>query len=103
MRLKNINMFCRKKKSVSKRFAIKASFCILQNIPHFGYCDEIDMTALVQLRRDLKALADAHGVRFSYMPVFIKAASMALSHFPVINSSVDEKCENITYKVSLHV
>lgn len=58
------------------------------------------MTALVGLRKELKAMAEVHGVRFSYMPVFIKAASMALSHFPVLNASVDEKCENITYKVS---
>ena len=25
---------------------------------------------------------------------------MALVQYPVLNSSVDEKCENITYKVS---
>lgn len=73
------------------------------SIPHFGYCDEVDMTALVQLRKDLKALAEAHGVRFSYMPVFLKAASMALSHFPIINSSVDEKCENLTFKASHNI
>ena len=39
------------------------------------------------------------GVKLSFMPVFIKAASMALSYYPVLNSSVDENCENITFKV----
>ena len=30
----------------------------------------------------------------------LKAVSLALQSFPVLNSSVDEKLENITYKVS---
>ena len=34
------------------------------------------------------------------MPLFIKATSMALLHFPVLNSSVDAECENLTFKVS---
>ena len=34
------------------------------------------------------------------MFVPLKAASLALQSFPVLNASVDEKLENITYKVS---
>lgn len=41
-------------------------------IPHFGYCDEVDLTRLVALRQDLKAAAQARGVKLSYMPFFIK-------------------------------
>jgi len=26
---------------------------------------------------------------------------MALKYYPILNSSVDENCENITYKVSI--
>ena len=58
------------------------------------------MTAMVSLRHSLKGspqLKD-RGVKLSYMPFFIKAASMALSQFPILNASVDEACENITYK-----
>ncbi|XP_042875214.1 lipoamide acyltransferase component of branched-chain alpha-keto acid dehydrogenase complex, mitochondrial-like [Penaeus japonicus] len=83
--------------------AMVKSMTQAMKVPHFGYCDEIDMTALVGLRKELKAMAEVHGVRFSYMPIFIKAASMALSHFPVLNASVDEKCENITYKASHNI
>ncbi|XP_022243715.1 lipoamide acyltransferase component of branched-chain alpha-keto acid dehydrogenase complex, mitochondrial-like isoform X2 [Limulus polyphemus] len=67
-------------------------------IPHFGYCDEVCVTELVMLRSILKKKAGERGVRFSFMPFFIKAASLALNQFPVLNSSVDEKCENIIYK-----
>jgi len=69
-------------------------------IPHFGYCDEIDMTSMAKLRKAMKdnPLVKEHGIKLSFMPFFIKAASMALTQYPVLNSSVDEACENITYK-----
>lgn len=41
-------------------------------IPHFGYCDEIDVTRLVQLRPLLKPFAESRGVRLSYMPFLVK-------------------------------
>ncbi|KAJ7408770.1 Lipoamide acyltransferase component of branched-chain alpha-keto acid dehydrogenase complex, mitochondrial [Willisornis vidua] len=43
-------------------------------IPHFGYCDEIDLTQLVRLREELKPLAEIRGVKLSFMPFFIKAS-----------------------------
>uniref|UniRef100_A0A667Z1D5 Dihydrolipoamide acetyltransferase component of pyruvate dehydrogenase complex n=1 Tax=Myripristis murdjan TaxID=586833 RepID=A0A667Z1D5_9TELE len=41
-------------------------------IPHFGYCDEVDVTRLVALRAELKPVAEGRGVKLSYMPFFIK-------------------------------
>ncbi|XP_056598621.1 lipoamide acyltransferase component of branched-chain alpha-keto acid dehydrogenase complex, mitochondrial-like [Triplophysa dalaica] len=72
-------------------------------IPHFGYCDEVDMMELVQLRLELKGLAESRGIKLSYMPFFIKAASLGLLQFPVLNASVDETCQNITYKASHNI
>ena len=43
-----------------------------QAIPPFGYYDEIDMTALVKFRAQIKEAALARGVKFTYMPVFVK-------------------------------
>uniref|UniRef100_A0A665U5J9 Dihydrolipoamide acetyltransferase component of pyruvate dehydrogenase complex n=1 Tax=Echeneis naucrates TaxID=173247 RepID=A0A665U5J9_ECHNA len=72
-------------------------------IPHFGYCDEVDLSCLVALRDELKPLAESRGVKLSYMPFFIKAASIGLLNFPILNASVDEDCQNITYKASHNI
>ncbi|MCI4383391.1 hypothetical protein PGIGA_G00025900 [Pangasianodon gigas] len=72
-------------------------------IPHFGYKDEVDLSRLVHLRSELKDVAELRGVKLSYMPFFIKAASLALHHFPILNASVDEACQNITYKAAHNI
>ncbi|XP_071666471.1 lipoamide acyltransferase component of branched-chain alpha-keto acid dehydrogenase complex, mitochondrial isoform X1 [Patagioenas fasciata] len=72
-------------------------------IPHFGYCDEIDLTQLVQLREELKPLAQLRGVKLSFMPFFIKAASLGLLQYPILNASLDESCRNVTYKASHNI
>ncbi|XP_056119877.1 lipoamide acyltransferase component of branched-chain alpha-keto acid dehydrogenase complex, mitochondrial-like isoform X2 [Rhinichthys klamathensis goyatoka] len=71
--------------------------------PHFGYCDEVDLTQLVRLRSELKDRPESRGVKLSYMPFFIKAASLGLLQFPVLNASVDEDCQNITFKASHNI
>jgi 2-oxoisovalerate dehydrogenase E2 component (dihydrolipoyl transacylase) len=55
---------------------------------------------MATLRHSLKEnpMVKERGIKLSFMPFFIKAASMALQQFPVLNASVDEACENITYK-----
>lgn len=72
-------------------------------IPHFGYADEVNMTQLVELRTSLKVVAEKRGLKLSYMPFFIKAASLALAQYPVLNSSVDAECENLTYKAAHNI
>ncbi|XP_056133505.1 lipoamide acyltransferase component of branched-chain alpha-keto acid dehydrogenase complex, mitochondrial isoform X2 [Lampris incognitus] len=72
-------------------------------IPHFGYCDEVDLSRLVALRAELKHVTEARGVKLSYMPFFIKAASLGLIQFPILNASVDEGCQNITYKAAHNI
>ncbi|XP_022620623.1 lipoamide acyltransferase component of branched-chain alpha-keto acid dehydrogenase complex, mitochondrial [Seriola dumerili] len=72
-------------------------------IPHFGYCDDVDLSRLVGLRSELRSVAEGRGVKLSYMPFFIKAASLSLLHFPILNASVDEGCQNITYKASHNI
>ena len=72
-------------------------------IPHFGYCDEIDIGRLVEVRKRLKSSVTQKGIKLSYMPFFLKACSMSLSEYPVINSHFDAKQETITYKADHNI
>ena len=57
-------------------------------IPHFLYADEIDVTVLSTLRRRLNAQA-MNGEKLSYLHFIIKAVSLALEDFPLLNARVD--------------
>lgn len=67
-------------------------------IPHFMYSEEIEVSKLIQVRNDCKEQALARGIRLSYMPFFIKAASICLHKYPILNSSIDVEHESIIYK-----
>ena len=72
-------------------------------IPHFGYKDEIDMSALVKMRAEVKQVASQRGIKMSYMPVILKACSLALSHYPILNAYFDASKEIVTYKADHNI
>lgn len=96
--LKNLNSD-RKEQIKGVRKAMVKTMTQANTIPHFSYCDEYNMNSLVQIRSHLKHIGKERGIKMSYLPFFIKACSIALHSYPVINAHVDEKCENIIYKV----
>ncbi|CAM9326563.1 unnamed protein product [Scytosiphon promiscuus] len=59
-------------------------------VPHMTFCDEVNADRLGQLRADLKAASERRGVRLSYLPLIVKATSMALTAFPTLNASLSE-------------
>ena len=72
-------------------------------IPHFGYCDEIDIGRLVEVRKRLKSSIAEKGIKLSYMPFFVKACSMSLTEYPIINSYFNAQQETITYKADHNI
>ena len=58
------------------------------SIPHFVYSDEVDITALSILRRRLKSQLEG-GQRLSYLHFVIKAVSLSLKGFPLLNARVE--------------
>ncbi len=58
------------------------------SIPHFLYADEVDVTALSMLRQRLNKQPSSTQ-RLSYLPYVIKAVSLALEDFPLLNARVD--------------
>lgn len=67
------------------------------SIPHFLYADEIDITALAALRRRLNAPSPSPfnppAQKLSYLPFIIKAVSIALLDFPLLNARLDTSDE----------
>ncbi|CAI5704606.1 unnamed protein product [Peronospora farinosa] len=72
-------------------------------IPHFGYADEIRMDALYELRKELKPLAESRGVKLSFMPFIIKAASLALRHYPMLNATLNDSETELTLLASHNI
>lgn len=67
-------------------------------IPHFLYADEVDFTQLFRLRQRVnaglarsvgEATAEGGVSKISYLPFVIKAVSLALNKYPVLNARVE--------------
>jgi 2-oxoglutarate dehydrogenase E2 component (dihydrolipoamide succinyltransferase) len=57
--------------------------------PHVTSMVEIDVTGIVQWReKNKKAFEEKHGIRLTYTPMIVEAATRALKDFPGINISV---------------
>lgn len=69
----------------------------VSTIPHFTYSDEIDLTDLVTLRKALKPEYEKQGIKLTMMPFFMKAMSMAIKEFPILNSQPNDDCTELTY------
>ena len=65
-------------------------------VPHMVYSDEVDVSALKQCRDDLKPTAEDKGVSLSYLPFAIKACSLAMNEYPILNSSIDTETMTLT-------
>jgi len=60
-------------------------------VSHVTHMDECDMTALVELREQLKGEAAKRGAKLTFMPFIIKALTKALKEFPSFNASLDDE------------
>jgi 2-oxoisovalerate dehydrogenase E2 component (dihydrolipoyl transacylase) len=66
-------------------------------VPHFSVSEEIEMDNLIEARAQLKKVFELEGIKLSFMPFFIKAMSLALEQFPIINSQINADCSEVTY------
>lgn len=65
------------------------------SIPHMTYGEEIKMTNLISVRSHLKSVAMAQYSlpNLTFLPFFLKAASLALQSFPILNSTLSNAVE----------
>ncbi len=69
----------------------------VSTLVHFTVSDEVQLDNLMAARGKLTTSFEAQGQKLSLMPFFIKALSMALTEFPIINSQVNQQCTELTY------
>ena len=67
----------------------------VSTIPHFTYAEEIDISACNALRRELNATLREQDPRLTLMTFFIKALSLALNKFPIVNSRMNDTGDEI--------
>lgn len=80
-----------------KAIMAKAMVNSVSTIPHFTYCDEIDLTDLIAIRSELKERYAKQDIKLTLMPFFMKSMSLALTQFPIVNTKVNDDCTEITY------
>ncbi|CAH0390203.1 unnamed protein product [Bemisia tabaci] len=67
-------------------------------IPTMTFGDEVNVTTLVQWREQFRETLAKRDVKLTFLPFMMKAMSLAILKYPIVNASLDEKCERITYK-----
>ena len=83
-------------KGVRKIMAERMSEAV-STIPHFTYVDEVDVTQLIDFRQNLKDSYGTDELKITLMPLFIKALSLAIKEFPILNSRTNDHFSQLTY------
>jgi len=71
-------------------------------IPHFTYVDEIDVTALEDMRADLNAHR-GNRPKLTMLPLLIVAICRTIPDFPMINARYDDEAGVVTRHGSVHL
>ncbi|HEY7746436.1 MAG TPA: dihydrolipoamide acetyltransferase family protein [Desulfuromonadales bacterium] len=86
------------RKAMSRTMTISARSAV-----HVTVMERADALALRELRQRERALAEAKGVRLTYLTFIVKALTLVLESFPLLNSSLDEEKEEIVLHGGQHI
>jgi len=73
------------------------------NIPHVTQFDEADITALEELRAELKDKAASRGIKLTPLAFILRACAKALQEFPQFNASLDPSGQSLIYRKYVHL
>ncbi|WP_397444219.1 dihydrolipoamide acetyltransferase family protein [Pseudomonas chlororaphis] len=74
-----------------------------QRAAHFSYVEEIDVTAVDELRAHLNEKHGATRGKLTLLPFLVRALVVALRDFPQINARYDDEAQVITRHGAVHV
>ncbi|MCX7572200.1 dihydrolipoamide acetyltransferase family protein [Tumebacillus sp. DT12] len=71
--------------------------------PHVTAFDDVDMTELIQYRKNANELLKDRGVKLTYLPFILKALVSALKQHPFLNAHMDDERGEIVLKKEYNV
>ncbi len=74
-----------------------------RSIPHYSYVEEIDVSALEELRQHLNNNRAADQTKLTLLPFIIQSLVKALPEFPHCNARYDDQAEILTQYDAVHV
>lgn len=77
-------------------------------IPHLALSDEINVSKLLEMKKILETFnahdsTDSDTAKITLLPIMIKAVSLSLTQFPLLNSVFSESRDEITYIASHNI
>ncbi|KAF5753612.1 putative dihydrolipoyllysine-residue (2-methylpropanoyl)transferase [Helianthus annuus] len=83
--------------------AMVKSMTAAASVPHFHYVEEINCDSLIELKSAFQKENTDPEVKFTFLPVLIKALSMALTTHPLVNSTFNLETYEVTLKGSHNI
>ena len=74
-----------------------------RRIPHFAYVEEVDVTALEELRAQLNRKYRSERGHLTMLPFLMRAMVKTLPEFPEINARYDDDAGNLTQYGAVHI
>ena len=74
-----------------------------RRVPHYSYVEEVDVTALEELRAKLNATYGAARAKLSVLPFVMRALVKALADFPQINAHFDDEAGILRQFKAVHI
>ena len=74
-----------------------------RRVAHFSYVEEVDVTALEELRATLNAENRPDRPRLTLMPFLMKALVKAVADFPEMNALYDDEAETLERHGGVHI
>src|SRR5579859_3250204 len=74
-----------------------------RRIPHFSYIEEVDVTALEELRQHLNAKYAGKRAKLTMLPFLMRALVKAAVDFPQVNATFDDEAGIVHRHCPLHI
>ncbi len=88
----------REKMSGIRRAIANAMVNSKHTAPHVTLMDEVEVSKLVDHRKKFKGIAAEKDIKLTFLPYVVKALVSALREFPALNTSLDDKTNEIIQK-----